>query len=290
MQDSISEEQYCSEACLLGLATDTRSKIDPSCPNAAEHGQRHLRRSDFKFPIQGELTYETSSSCLAPLNVSGSRGSLFKLSHPSHGYVLLAKGVQQDDECHLLNEAKIYGRLAPIQGKYIPVCIGGTTLSHPLILSGGRAQPTKIITGLLFVSYAGIPMERCLNETNKDMIAQGIEDCMKAIHALGVLHTDAFPNNILLHDGGVRIIDFDRSTTREKVAEEEKQEWAKQGEKSIDKQSPREEEEEGMSLWEARCEKELRSAEYPARTSTWLHPNLHIFSSNSTNYTHNHAS
>lgn len=124
-------------------------------------------------------------------------------------------------------------------------------------------------------------MERCLNETNEDILAQGIEDCMKAIHALGVLHTDAFPNNILLHDGGVRIIDFDRSTTKEKVAE-------KQGEKSIGKQSPREEEEGGMSLWEVRCEKELRSAVYPARI--WLLPNLHIFSSTSKNYTHNHAS
>lgn len=121
-------------------------------------------------------------------------------------------------------------------------------------------------------------MERCLNETNKDMIAQEIEDCMKAIYALGVLHTDAFTNNIMLHDGGVRIIDFDRSTTREKVAEEEKQEWAKQGEQGIDKQSPQEYEEGGMSLWEARCEKGLRSAVYPARTKYLAPPKFtHIF-------------
>ena len=70
---------------------------------------------------------------------------------------------------------------------------------------------TKTITRLLFVGYAGIPMERCLNETNEDIIAQGTEDCLTAIHALGVLHTDAFANSILLQDGRVRIIDFERS-------------------------------------------------------------------------------
>ena len=52
--------------------------------------------------------------------------------------------------------------------------------------------PTKTITRLLFVGYAGIPMERCLNEPNEDIIAQGTEGCLTAIHALGVLHTDAF--------------------------------------------------------------------------------------------------
>lgn len=262
MQASISSDgQYCSQECLLGLATDSRSKTDPECPNAAEHGQRHLRRSDFISLIQDHLNLERfSSSCLVPLNVSGSRGSLFRLCLPSHGYVLLAKGVEQEDECHLINEAMIYRRLAPIQGKYIPVCIGNTTLSphHPLIISGGGGQlaqrPTKIITRLLFVSYAGIPMARCLNETNEDIIAQGTKDCLKAVHALGVLHTDAFANNILLLDGQVRIIDFDRSKTRKKVEEEEgqekEQERAKKQEQDDEKiEEPSKWKEGEMSWW-----------------------------------------
>lgn len=266
MQASISSDgKYCSQECLLGLATDSASKIDPDCPNAAEHGKRHLRRSDFMSLIQEHLTFETFSSCLVTLNVSGSRGSLFRLCLPTHGYVLLAKGVQQEDECHLLNEAEIYRRLAPIQGKYIPACIGDTSLSHPLIISGGQAQPTKLITRLLFVSYAGLPMERCLNETNEDIIAQGTKDCLKAIHALGVLHADAFANNILVQDGRVRIIDFERSKTREKVEGEgeEEQEQAKQEGEKIEGWK-----EEEMSWWEFSCEKEIWSAVYPART--WL--------------------
>lgn len=269
MQAFISSEgQYCSQECLLGLATDSPSKINPDCPNAAEHGQRHLRRSDFLSLIQEHLTFETFSTCLVPLNVSGSRGSLFRLCLPSHGYVLLAKGVQQEDECHLLNEAKIYRRLAPIQGKYIPVCIGDTTLSHPLIISGGQAQPTKIITRLLFLSYAGIPMEGCLNETNEDIIAQGTKDCLEAIHALGVLHTDAFANNILLQDGRVRIIDFERSKTREKVEEKEEEEQREEQERAKQGEEIEEWKREEMSWWEFSCEKEIWSAVYPART--WL--------------------
>lgn len=268
MQASISSDgQYCSQECLLGLATDTCSKTDGNCPNAAEHGQRHLRRSEFISLIQRHLTLETSSSCLAPLNVSGSRGSLFRLCLPTHGYVLLAKGVQREDECHLLNEAMIYRRLAPIQGKYIPACIGDMSLSQPLIISGGQAEPTKIVTRLLFVSYAGIPMERCLNQANEAKIAQGAEDCLEAIHALGVLHADAFANNIMLQDGRVRIIDFERSRTREQVEEEEdeKLERAERGEK-IEDLSPWKDGE--MSVWDFRCERERWSAVYPART--WL--------------------
>lgn len=265
MQDSISSDgQYCSQECLLGLASDSCSKMDPNCPNAAEHGKRHLRRSDFISLIQGHLTLETFSFCLAPLHVSGSRGSLFRLCLPTHGYALLAKGVQQEDECYLLNEAKIYRRLAPIQGKYIPVCIGDTSLSHPLIISGGQAQPTRIITRLLFVSYAGIHMERCLDETNEDTMAQGIEDCLDAIHALGVLHMDAFANNILLQDGRVRMIDFERSKTREMV-EEEEQDKARQGEKT---EEPSRGKEGSLNLWESRCETERCRAVEPART--WL--------------------
>ncbi|MCJ1348782.1 hypothetical protein MMC31_007015 [Peltigera leucophlebia] len=264
MQDSLSEGRYCSHSCLLGLATDTPSHVDTNCPNAAKHGKRHLRRSDFISMIRALLNSGSSSSCLVPLNTSGSRGSLYRVTLPSHGYVLLAKGVQKDDEPHLLNEADIYRRLAPLQGRHIPVFIGETSLSQPLIISGGQAQQARLITRLLFVSYAGIPMDACLNETNEDEFAQGIEECMKAIHALGVLHLDAASSNILWDEGSVRVIDFERSTTREKV-EEEEQERKNKGEKS-DKQSPPGKS--GKGLWENECEKELCDAVYTA--SSWL--------------------
>ncbi len=110
-------------------------------------------------------------------------------------------------------------------------------------------------------------MERCLNETNEAIIAQGAENCLRAIHALGVLHADAFANNILLQDGRVRIIDFERSKTREQVEEEddEKQGRAEQGEK-IEGLSPWKEGE--IDVWEFCCERERWTAVYPART--WL--------------------
>lgn len=281
MQASIGQGQYCSQACLLGLATDTHSNIDPACPNAAEHGRRHLRRSDFMSLIRVQLDSGSSSSCLALLDISGSRGSLYKVTLPSHGYVLLAKGVQQDDVPYLLNEANIYRRLAPIQGRYIPVYIGNTNLYHPLIVSGGQAQPTRIITRLLFVSYAGISMLACLNETNEEERTQRIEEGIKAIHALGVLHMDAFANNILWDKGSVRFIDFERSTTREKLEEEQErtnrsgrleideQEWMCKGMKRIKKSGKLNlPEGRGKSLWEDKCEKEVWNAVLAA--NTWL--------------------
>lgn len=269
MQASISEGQYCSQSCLLGLATDTPTNIDKNCPNAAKHGKQHLRRSDLISLIRAQIDAGFSSSCLMPLNMSGSRGSLYRVTLLSHGYILLAKGVQQDDEPHLLNEADIYRRLAPIQGRYIPVYIGEMSLSYPLILPGRQVQPVRFITRLLFVSYAGINMSECLKVTNEAEFTQGIEECMKAIHALGVLHMDASSNNILWLKGSVRVIDFERSKTRETVEEEEEeegqQERTNKGEESDEPSSP---EERGKSLWVEKCEQELWDSVYSA--SSWL--------------------
>lgn len=282
-QASISEGQYCSQSCLLGLATDNPTNIDKNCPNAAKHGRQHLSRTDLISLIRAQIDAGSSSSCLMPLNMSGSRGSLYRVTLLSHGYILLAKGVQQDDEAHLLNEVNIYRRLAPIQGRHIPVYIGETSLSYPLILPGGQAQPVRIITRLILISYAGINMSECLKVTNEAEFTQGIEECIKAIHALGVLHTDASSNNILWLKGSVRVIDFERSKTRETVEEEEEkqeeekkkeeEEWEREregertntGERSDESSSV---EERRRTLWAEKCEQELWDSLYSA--SSWL--------------------
>lgn len=110
-------------------------------------------------------------------------------------------------------------------------------------------------------------MSECLKVTNEAEFTQGIEECMKAIHALGVLHTDASSNNILWLKGSVRVIDFERSKTRETVEEEEEeqQERTNKGERS---EEPSSAEERGKSLWVEKCEQELWDSVYSA--SSWL--------------------
>lgn len=103
-------------------------------------------------------------------------------------------------------------------------------------------------------------MNVCLNETTKDEFAQGIEEGMKAMHALGVLHMDASSNNILWDEGRVCLIDFEQSTMREKMEEEHAR---KNTCEQTDEPTPPEGR--GKSLWEDECKKELWSAVYTAR-------------------------
>lgn len=42
----------------------------------------------------------------------------------THGYTMIAKGMQQEHIAHLRHEEVMYRQLRPIQGKYVPACLG----------------------------------------------------------------------------------------------------------------------------------------------------------------------
>ena len=51
-----------------------------------------------------------------PLYVAGAVGSLFKVRLSTHGYTLVAKGVESANRGRLRHEEKIYDQLSAIQG------------------------------------------------------------------------------------------------------------------------------------------------------------------------------
>ena len=123
----VHERDYCSLPCLLGLAHG--GYLDPNCPNIADHGKKHLKRPDFLRLVREQLARDRGhiTDC-EPLWIGGSRGAMFKVTLTSHGYTVIAKGVQRHNVPHLLQESKVYRHLRPIQGIHIPVCLGSTNL------------------------------------------------------------------------------------------------------------------------------------------------------------------
>ncbi|KAI1402538.1 hypothetical protein F4819DRAFT_507469 [Hypoxylon fuscum] len=126
----ISDQPYCTQACLMGLANG--GPTDKECPNSAHHGPQHLELPDFQLLIRVQLAIARGPDADAmPLHLPGSEptGSLFKVRLANFGYTLVAKGVAQNDLQHLQRENDVYDRLRYIQGEYVPVCLGNVTLA-----------------------------------------------------------------------------------------------------------------------------------------------------------------
>ncbi|KAH0441700.1 serine threonine protein kinase [Colletotrichum camelliae] len=204
-QQNIKDRPFCTTQCLLGLASGGR--IDGRCPNSQDHGQHHLNQSDFLRLVRTQLAEDRGPDAdVVPLHLSGSIGSLFKIRLSRYGYTLVAKGVETLDLARLCHENDVYDRLNPIQGKYVPVCLGRVDLALPLYYDSG------VYKHVLFLSWAGVPLFDTANQAAKadiDVVAQAY----KKMHQLGVLHRDAELRNVLRDTvgGSIMVVDFERA-------------------------------------------------------------------------------
>src|SRR5262249_45159029 len=129
----IQDRPYCTHQCLLGLAFGQRPVVpDQSCPNAPDHGPSHMRRADFLRLLRTQLATDRGLDAdSVPLYVKGAVGSLFKVRLSASGYTLVAKGVEPEYLGRLRHEVRVYNRLADVQGKHVPVCVGLIALDLP---------------------------------------------------------------------------------------------------------------------------------------------------------------
>ncbi|KAH9203516.1 hypothetical protein DL95DRAFT_399263 [Leptodontidium sp. 2 PMI_412] len=202
----VGDRPYCSQKCLLGLAFG--GTVDDQCPNLEYHQGKHLRLSTFLHLVRIQLAKDRGRDAdCKPFYVKGSRGALFKVRLSSHGYTLVAKAMKQADRKHLLQEAKVYGHLRPIQGSCIPVCLGTVDLELPYYYDHG------VYDSMLFLSWAGRSLYQCLNRENEARILDKATRTLQAVHALQVLHTDAEPRNMLWDEQCERLmlVDFERA-------------------------------------------------------------------------------
>ncbi|KAL5884475.1 hypothetical protein ACKVWC_003441 [Pyricularia oryzae] len=205
----IQDRQYCTHQCLLGLASG--GSIDKTCPNASSHGLNHMDRTEFLCLLRAQLAKDRGPDAdSAPLYLSGSIGSLFKVRLSSHGYTLVAKGVETANLTFLQHEKKVYDHLRPIQGKHVPVCLGLMPLELPHYCDGG------VYEYFLFLSWAGDPLSRVAS-IDRSVAAASISKAFAELHRLDVLHGDAEARNILLSGHHPMVVDFERATIRDRA-------------------------------------------------------------------------
>ncbi|KAJ2894395.1 hypothetical protein MKZ38_007561 [Zalerion maritima] len=207
---NVESRQFCTQKCLLGLAYG--GPTDENCPNSDDHGQKHISRLEFLSLIRTQLATDRGRDAdCAPLHLTGSRGSLFKVRLSSHGYTLVAKGMESLDHALLQHENKMYDRLQVIQGKHIPVCLGNINLVLPYYYDSG------VYVHFMFLSWAGRPLFHCV-QPNKAGVVDAVTTAYREIHKLRVLHRDAEPRNILYNadSGNLMVVDFERAGFRDR--------------------------------------------------------------------------
>lgn len=205
-QTRIQDRAFCTQECLSGLASG--GPMDGRCPNFGDHQRQHISLSEFRTLIRAQLARDRGPDADAmPLYLSGSVGALFKVRLSSHGYTLVAKGVEYGHLARLQHEKTVYDQLRTIQGKYVPVCLGNVDLVLPYYYDGG------VYEHFLFLGWAGRPLFDLPSEADKATIVNTVSAGFKAVHNLHVLHGDAEPRNILYNadNGYTMIVDFERA-------------------------------------------------------------------------------
>ncbi|KAK1637271.1 hypothetical protein BDP81DRAFT_427086 [Colletotrichum phormii] len=205
-QHRIQDRPFCTSECLRGLAYGM--PMDKACPNFQDHGHQHIKQEQFFQLVRTQLAqYRGRDADAVPLYLSGRIGALFKVRLSSYGYTLVAKGVETVDLGRLQHENDVYNRLQPIQGIYIPICLGRVDLVLPYYYDSG------VFKHFLFLSWAGLPLFETIQQITKADIINKVATAYKAIHRLHILHRDAEPRNIVYEEGSgnVMIVDFERA-------------------------------------------------------------------------------
>ncbi len=206
---SIQDRPFCTQKCLLGLATG--KPMDEACPNFDDHGCRHIDRRELLRLMRIQLaTHRGPDADAIPLYLSGAVGSLFKVRLSSHGYTFVTKGVEECDLTRLQHGNKIYNRLQPIQGMHIPVCLGTIDLVLPYYYDGG------VFPHFMLLSWAGRPLFESARHTKKADVIDAVVKAFKELHKLQVVHRDAELRNVFydMYSGNLIIVDFERAEFR----------------------------------------------------------------------------
>ncbi|KAJ1956368.1 hypothetical protein EC988_001384 [Linderina pennispora] len=79
---------------------------------------------------------------------------------------------------------------------------------HPNICKYHGCQvEDNLVTGIVLDEYSE-PLEDAVVDSPQRLVEQ-LEDAVRYIHSVGVVHGDINPKNIMVHDGDLFLIDFD---------------------------------------------------------------------------------
>ncbi|KAK7938135.1 uncharacterized protein PG986_015003 [Apiospora aurea] len=208
----IQDRPFCTPQCLLGVALG--GPMDSACPNAKDYKRGHVDRSEFLRLTRDQLAKDRGSDAdCAPLYLAGALEALFKVRLSSHGYTLVAKGMEKPDFPRLCHKETVYSKIRPMQGRGVPVCLRLVELVLPYYYDCG------VFTHFMFLSWWGEPLFEYAERVTKPTTLHAITDIYTRLHHLGVLHYDAEARNILYDSEhqSFTLVDFERAVipTRE---------------------------------------------------------------------------
>jgi len=203
--------QFCTQRCLRGL--QTRRNLDELCPNVDHHRrgqddptQHPISAEDLITSLKGQLD-ENIDRCI-PLGACGSYGAPFKLTCTKYGYTVIGKGTTSGLWKEVSREAQVYQILRKAQGSAVPVFLGTIDLTKIYFLHGAGQ-----IRHMLVMGWGG---ESTGTMELTSHLRREIHRSNKEVKALGIIHDDLRPDNVLWCEelGRALIIDFHRSTLR----------------------------------------------------------------------------
>lgn len=149
-----------------------------------------------------------------PLGGCGGYGAPFKLTCTTYGYTVVGKGTTSGLWRAVSREANVYQILRRAQGSAVPVFLGLMDLAKIYFLHGAGPIRHMLVMGWGGESVATMEMTPRLRRE--------IHESDVEIRALGIIHEDLRPDNVLWNEelGRALIIDFHRYTLRRQPAKQ----------------------------------------------------------------------
>ncbi|EZF70288.1 hypothetical protein H105_07348 [Trichophyton soudanense CBS 452.61] len=209
LEPPVEPTQFCTQKCLLGLFN--RGPLDQNCPHVASHGvERHaIDDREFRRLVRAQILADSGPSGCESMHLHGTSGALFWLTLFPYGYTLVAKAMPVETVKCALYEERIYQHLRPIQGIYIPVCLGSVDISSRPLWYDGIFE----VVHLLLLGHAGRLVKFHAGANNLRDFAPSACESLRAIHKQHALHRDAHSGNMFWNaeNKQVMFVDFERA-------------------------------------------------------------------------------
>ena len=172
-------------------------------------------KDDLQHPITSETLVRLLKAQLdkninryTPLRGCGAYSAPFKLTYITYSYTVVGKGTISGLWKEVSREAEVYRILQKAQGSAVPVFLGTIDLAKIYFLYGAGEIRHMLVMGWGGESTASMELTPQLD--------QEIHKSNKEIKALGIIHEDLRPDNVLWNEelGRALIIDFHRSTLK----------------------------------------------------------------------------